>query len=61
MKNYVDISQRVLNGPAITQIALYEFGISIDPRWFPSLVGIWFQIVEDSHPPSFAHQQISDM
>ena len=61
MKNYVDILQRVLDGLLIAQIALYKFGISINPRRFPSLVGIWFQVVDDSHPPAFAHEQICEV
>ena len=61
MKNYVDIPQGILNSPAITQIALYKFGIPVDPRWFPSLVRIWLKVVEDSHPPAFAHEQIGDV
>ena len=61
MKNYVDILQHILNGPAIAQVAPYEFGILIDPGRFPPLVGIRFQIVDNSHPPAFAHEQIGNM
>src|SRR4029453_13789845 len=61
MKNYIDIPQDVLNGLTITQIAPYKLGILVDPRWFPSLVRIWFEVVEDSHPPAFVHEQIGDV
>ncbi len=61
MKNDVDVRERVLNRLAIAQIALYKFGVAVDPSRLATLMRVRFEIIENPHAPAFAHEQIDHM
>ena len=61
MKNDVYLVECGSNRLPITQIALNEFRVLINPSRFSMSVGLWFQIIERSNPPAFIHEKIDYM
>ena len=61
MKNDIYLVERGGNRIAITQIAVNEFRLLVDPRWFSAAMSLWFQIIERPNLPAIIHEQIHDM
>ena len=61
VKNDIDLVERGGDRVAITQIAVNEFRLLVDPRWYSAAMSLWFQIVERPNLPAIVHEQIHHM
>src|SRR2546423_14173441 len=61
MKDDVDVRKRVFNRDAIAQIPVRKLGVAVDPGRLTSSMRVRFEVIENSHTPSSAHEQVGDM
>ena len=61
VKNDVCLVERGDNRVAITQIAVSEFRLLVDPGRLSATVGLRFQVIERPNLPAFVHEKVDHM